>query len=256
MKSFIEIQNIAKTFGGLKALNELSFSVKKGQIYGLIGPNGSGKSTLLKIISGIISPDSGQIILEGRNIIGEKRHHLPNLGIAQVLQGGSLFQSQSVIDNIMLGMHSSFNGGLLSFLIKPLKTNKQERKIYQKALYYLDFVGIDHKYRSMPIMETPYAVQRHIELARAIASDPRLLLLDEPVAGLNTVESKQFQHLIEKIREKNVTILLVEHDMKFISGITDEITVLNFGQKIAEGSYCDITNNPEVIEAYLGKGIQ
>jgi branched-chain amino acid transport system ATP-binding protein len=162
----------------------------------------------------------------------------------------------SLINNIIVGMHSVSFGGMWEFLIKPIESNKKESRAYQNALDYLDFVGIDHKFKDRPATEAPYVVQRHAELARAIASSPKLLLLDEPVSGLNNTESRRFQDIIKKIRDKSVTILLVEHDMEFISGTADEITVLNFGKKIAEGGYKDIRTNKEVIDAYLGGGVE
>lgn len=256
MKYILHIQNIVKWFHALKALDEVSISLNRGLIHGLIGPNGSGKSTLLNIIRGIIFPNSGRIIFEEKDITKISRHGLTKLGISGIFQNCCLFPSMSIINNIISGMHSTSFGGILEFLIKPIESNKKEGRAYQNALDYLDFVGIDHKFKDVPAMETPHVIQRHAELARAIASSPKLLLLDEPVSGLNDTESRRFQDIIRKIRDKGVTIFLVEHDMKFVSGTADEITVLNFGKKIAEGSYKDIRTNKEVIDAYLGEGVE
>ena len=250
--SLLTIQNIDMSFGGLKALKELNMRVERGLIHALIGPNGAGKTTVFNIISGILKPDRGAISFDEQRIDNLRPDRIISLGISRTFQNIRLFKSLTVLENVMVGRHCRSRAGLASAFFKlPFKTLPEEKEIRDKAMDLLRFVGLldqkDYKASNLP-----YGSQRKLEIARALASDPHLLLLDEPAAGMDSQETEGLASLIQQIRNRDVTILLIEHDMNLVMKISDTVTVLNFGQKIAQGDPVHIQSAPVVIEAYLG----
>jgi branched-chain amino acid transport system ATP-binding protein len=247
----LKLNNITIRFGGLVAVNQLSFEIEQGEIFGLIGPNGAGKTTTFNMISGTFEPTEGQIELEGKRIDGMPMFKINRLGIARTYQNINLFRTMTVLENVLVGLHPHLETGLPAAIFKTPKQRREEQKSIEKAKRILDLVHIKDKddwYAS----SLSYGEQRRLEIGRALASDPKLLLLDEPAAGMNPIEKEELAELVRKIRDTGVTVLLVEHDMKFVMGITDRICVLNYGKRIAMGNPSEIQSNPDVIEAYLG----
>ena len=249
--SILKIDALKKVFGGLVALDKVSFSVEKGHIHGLIGPNGAGKSTLFKNISGFYTPNSGDVLFEGKSIKGFKPAKISELGIVRTFQETTLFQELSVIENILVGTHNSARTNVFSAIF-ALDREKQQQAL-SRAEEVLHFMGLTER-RDQVSSALPLGSQRALAMAIALASKPRLMLMDEPFAGMNPEETKQMMALTLKVRDSGVTIVLVEHDMKAVMGLCDQITVLNFGTLLAEGSPEQIRNNPDVINAYLGGG--
>ena len=247
--SVLQLSHVTKTFGGLTALNDVSFSVKEGEIRGLIGPNGAGKSTMFKNIAGFYTPNNGDIIYRGQSIIGRKPHSIAELGIVRTFQETTLFQELSVFENVLVGCHITARSNLFSALL-GLDSEKQ-KQAKSKALEVLEFMGLLDR-RDQLASELPLGSQRALAISIALASEPRLLLMDEPFAGMNPEETNQMMDLTRRVRESGITIILVEHDMKAVMGLCDYLTVLNFGQLLAEGTPEEIRNNDKVIEAYLG----
>lgn len=241
-------------FGGLTAVNEVSFEVKDGSIFGLIGPNGAGKTTLFNLISGVHSLTSGDILFRDRSIKGLQPYQINSRGIARTYQNINLFYTLSVLDNVKIGRHSRIKSGLVSNILRTPAQQREEKEIIEKSMELLRFVGLEDKFGFMS-KNLSYGDQRRLEIARALAGDPKLLLLDEPAAGMNSKEKMDLTDLIHRINDRGITILLVEHDMKLVMNITHEITVINFGKKIAQGTPKEIQENPEVIAAYLGGGL-
>ncbi len=238
-------------FGGLTAVNEVTMHVKKGLITGLIGPNGAGKTTLFNIISGVYPPTSGKVYFDGVEIDGLPPYKINEMGMSRTYQAINLFKTMTVQENVLVGMHTRLGAGLSSSIFRTKKTVAEEKAAIEKAEELMEFVGlIDHRYDIASSL--PYGDQRKTEIIRAMASDPKLLLLDEPAAGMNSTEKVELSETILKIKDRGFTILLVEHDMKLVMNITDYIYVINYGKEIAEGTPEEVKTNPVVIEAYLG----
>lgn len=249
------VEDVQKSFGGLVAINRLSFTLEEGQIKSIIGPNGAGKTTLLNLIMGVYSPETGNIVFDNHRIERLKPYQIASLGISRTFQTIALFENMSVIENVMVGRHVRTRSEFFSnsFLLRQARI--EEAAIARIAWEKLDLVGVKERGLEAATALT-FAEQRLLEIARALATDPKLILLDEPAAGLNMTEIKMISHLVRRIRAQGVTVILVEHQMDLVMDISDEILVLNYGTKIAEGKPDDIQNNQEVITAYLGEKIE
>jgi branched-chain amino acid transport system ATP-binding protein len=247
----LEIRELSRSFGGLKAVNDVSFMVRTGSIKSVIGPNGAGKTTLFNLISGMLPCDSGIILQNGRDITGFQPHRIAKLGISRTFQTTKLFSRMSVLENVMVGRHPRTRAGFLSGVLNLPWTWKEEREIRERSLELLGTLGLNDA-AGEPASNLPFGKQRLLEIARALATEPSLLLLDEPAAGLNIYETREMADIVLKIREWGITVLLVEHDMSLVMDISDEIVVLNYGRKVAEGEPAQIQRDPEVIRIYLG----
>jgi branched-chain amino acid transport system ATP-binding protein len=249
----LELIGITKIFGGLTALENVSLSIEKGAITGIIGPNGAGKTTLFNIISGIYLQTSGEVYLEKRKVSGFMPERLAELGLMRTFQNVELFGEMTVLENVMVGLHTKSTSGFLSCALKLPGQIREERRAREKSLQWLEYVGMADL-AQMRAESLPFGKGRLLEIARALAVEPRLILLDEPAAGLNSRETIELAALIRKIRESGITVTLVEHDMDLVMDVCDSLIVLNLGRKLAEGTPREIQENPEVITAYLGEG--
>lgn len=247
----LKIKNISKNFGGISALTDVSFSINQGEIFGLIGPNGAGKTTLFNVITNMFPPTSGEISFFDEKITGIKPHKITDKGICRTFQNIRLFSQMNALENVLVGGHSRTKSGVFSGVFRTKSQRTEEEKLRETAKELLEMVGLS-TYADVTAENLAYGQQRRLEIARALASDPKLLLLDEPAAGMNETETDELYFLIKNVQEKGITVLLIEHDMPLVMKLCDRITVLNFGKKLAEGTPEEIQNNQEVIEAYLG----
>lgn len=249
----LKIEHLCLSFDGLKAVNDVSLEVEQGTVTALIGPNGAGKTTLFNLIAGFYKPDSGKVFLDGEDITGLRSYKICEKGIGRTYQVIKLFGGMSVLDNVLVGMHSRMKSGFWSSVFRTRKSILEEKAAHEKAMDLLKLMGLD-TYASLPASSLAYGQQRRLEIARALASDPKLLLLDEPAAGMNSTEKFELNDRIRQIIAMGITVLIVEHDMAMVMNIADKIFVLTSGQLLAEGTSEEISNNEAVIEAYLGRG--
>ena len=249
----LSIEHVAVRFGGLLAISDMTFSVREGQIVGLIGPNGAGKTTAFNVITGFLQQTSGDVRYRSISLSGLKAHEIAKLGLVRTFQRTSVFQERSVFQNVLTALHCQGQSRLWDILLRTPREVASERALAEQTSHVLHFVGLTHRAHEAA-GALPYGEQRLVGVALALAVKPSMLLLDEPVSGMNPAETARFVGLLEKIRELGVTILLVEHDMKMVMGVCDNVVVLNYGRIIAEGPPAEIQKNPEVVRAYLGEG--
>ena len=252
-ETVLKVAGISKRFGGLQALSDVGLTIERGQVYGLIGPNGAGKTTFFNVITGLYTPDSGTFELGGRPYQPTAVHEVAKAGIARTFQNIRLFAEMTALENVMVGRHLRTGSGLLGAILRTASFKAEERAIMERARELLDYVGIG-KYADFKARTLSYGDQRRLEIARALATDPQLIALDEPAAGMNATEKVQLRELIERIRRDNRTVLLIEHDVKLVMGLCDRVTVLEYGKLLAEGTPHEVQHNEKVIEAYLGTG--
>ncbi len=253
MAALLEVKNLGISFGGLRAVDDFEVTIKKGQLYGLIGPNGAGKTTVFNLLTGVYKPNEGIITLDGQNITGLKTIEINRAGIARTFQNIRLFKDLSVIDNVKAGLHNHYKYSTIEGIFRMPKYVKMEKSMNEKAMELLKVFELDDESDYLAA-NLPYGKQRKLEIARALATEPKLLLLDEPAAGMNPNETRELMDTIRFVRDNfDMTILLIEHDMKLVSGICEELTVLNFGRILAQGSTSKVLNDPQVITAYLGE---
>ncbi len=253
MSEMLTLKNVTKKFGGLTAVGGVDFSIKKGEIFGLIGPNGAGKTTIFNLITGIYNLTEGDILFEGKSISGLKPFQIANTGITRTFQNIRLFKNLTTYENVLIACHKSAGYGLLDSIFRTKKFKNEEKLLAKKAEDLMEFMGLT-QHKAMLASNLPYGLQRRLEIARALALNPKLILLDEPAAGMNPEETLRLMDLIREIRDKlNVTVLVIEHHMDLIMGVCDRIFVLNFGLPLAQGTPKEIQDDKNVIEAYLGK---
>ena len=251
--ALLEVKNLSISFGGLKAVDNFHINIEKGQLYGLIGPNGAGKTTIFNLLTGVYKPNAGSIVLDDVNITGKSTIEINQAGIARTFQNIRLFKDMSVLDNVKAGLHNHHKYSTVEGIFRLPRYFKIEKEMDEEAMNLLKVFDLDKEY-DFKASNLPYGKQRKLEIARALATEPKLLLLDEPAAGMNPNETAELMDTIRFVRDNfNMTVLLIEHDMKLVSGICEKLTVLNFGQVLREGATSDVLHDPEVIKAYLGE---
>ena len=253
MSALLEVNNLSISFGGLHAVDDFNISIQKGQLYGLIGPNGAGKTTVFNLLTGVYKPNEGKILLDGVDITGKTTIEINKEGIARTFQNIRLFKELSVLDNVKVGLHNHYKYTTMEGILRLPRYYSTEKAMNEHAMELLKVFDLDHE-ADFLASNLPYGKQRKLEIARALATEPKLLLLDEPAAGMNPNETQELMDTIRFVRDHfHMTILLIEHDMKLVSGICEELTVLNFGSVLTQGPTSEVLNNPEVITAYLGE---
>jgi ABC-type branched-subunit amino acid transport system ATPase component len=256
MAVFFECQGLVKNFGGLNAIDHLELHVDEGEIVSVIGPNGAGKTTFFNLVTGFYQPDGGAIHFQGHNLVGMAPNHITKLGIARTFQNVRLFPNMTILENVMIGQHCRSKSGILGAILRPPSYRAEEERIRQKAIEQLSFFGTRLSGYRLDQLATnlSYANRRRLEMARAMATEAKLLLLDEPAAGMNPRETAEITELIGKMRdERGYTILVIEHDMKLVKGVSDRVIAMDYGRKIAEGTYQQVATDERVVEAYLGR---
>lgn len=252
MSLVLDVQNLSISFGGLRAVDDFSIQIKKGELYGLIGPNGAGKTTVFNLLTGVYKPNEGKVFLEGENITGLKTIDINKAGIARTFQNIRLFKDLTVLDNVKVGLHNQYHYTTIEGILRLPRYKSIETEMNKQAMELLKVFSLDAD-ANVLAQNLPYGKQRKLEIARALATNPKLLLLDEPAAGMNPNETQELMDTIKFVRDNfDMTILLIEHDMRLVSGICEELTVLNFGSVLCQGPTSEVLNNPEVIKAYLG----
>lgn len=253
MAAMLEVKNLGISFGGLRAVNAVDMTVEKGALYGLIGPNGAGKTTFFNLLTGVYKPNEGSVILDGKDITARPTIEVNKEGIARTFQNIRLFKGMSVLDNVKAGLHNDYKYPTLAGIFRTPAFRRVEKEMDERAMELLKVFDLDSQADYLA-SNLPYGKQRKLEIARALATNPKLLLLDEPAAGMNPNETQELMNTIHFVRENfGMTILLIEHDMKLVSGICEELTVLNFGEVLCQGKTADVLSNPQVITAYLGE---
>ena len=254
-KPLLQLRNVAKHFGGLYALSGLDMQVNEGEIVSVIGPNGAGKSTMFNVVTGLYEPDDGDVLFKGQSVVGLAPNQITRLGIARTFQTVHLFPNMTVLENAMVGQHCRTRSGVFGAILRPPRTQREEERIRERATEALEFFGrrLAGYRQDQPAFALSYANRRRLEMARAIATEPILISLDEPTAGMNPRETLELRdHIVRMRDERGLTVLVIEHDMRVVKGVSDRVIALDYGRKIAEGTYEEVANNPQVIEAYLG----